>query len=80
MNLIKTLWPTPFRVKKGDVVSMVIQLVIFLVICALAGVVLGFLDGLPLVGFVFSILGWFMGIYSLVGIILCVLKFLGTVN
>lgn len=77
MDLIKKVWPTPFNIKEKDVTSLVIQLVIFLVVCAIAGVIIGFLAGIPIVGILFSIIGSLMGIYSLVGIVLCVLKFLG---
>jgi predicted Co/Zn/Cd cation transporter (cation efflux family) len=77
MDLIKKVWPTPFNVKEKDVVSLVIQLVIFLVVCAIAGIIIGLLAGIPIIGFLFSIIGSAMGIYSLIGIGLCVLKFLG---
>lgn len=77
MGLIKKVWPTPFKIKEKDVTSLVIQLVIFLVVCAIAGVIIGFLASIPIIGIIFSIIGSLMGIYSLVGIVLCVLKFLG---
>lgn len=79
MDLLKKLWPTPFKVEKGNVVSLVIQLVIFLVICAVIGVLIGVLANIPIIGILFSIVGSLMEIYSLVGIVLCVLAFLGKV-
>ena len=77
MDLIKKVWPTPFNVKEKDVTSLVIQLVILLAVCVVAGAIIGLLASIPVIGFLFSIIGSLMGIYSLVGIVLCVLKFLG---
>ena len=79
MNLVRQIWPTPFRVKKGDILSLVIQIVIFLVVCAVVGWLIGLLASIPVIGWIFGIVGSLMGIYSLVGVILCVLKFLGKV-
>ena len=77
MNLIKKVWPTPFKIKEKDVTSFVVQLVIFVVVCALIGWAIGILAGIPILGILFSIVGALVEIYALVGIILCVLKFLG---
>lgn len=79
MDLLKMIWPTPFKIQKGNVVSLVIQLVIFLVICAVVGWLIGLLASTPVVGVIFGIVGGLMGLYSLIGIVLCVLKFLGMV-
>lgn len=79
MNLIKQVWPTPFKIKEKDIVSLVIQLVIFLVICALMGWLIGLLASIPVIGILFSIVGMVVEIYGLVGIVLCVLKFIGKV-
>ena len=79
MQYLRTLWPTPFRIQKGNIVSLLIQLIIFLVVCAVVGWLIGILSGIPILGFIFALLGSLLEIYSLVGIILCILKFLGTV-
>ncbi|MBQ8173972.1 MAG: hypothetical protein IJ009_01070 [Clostridia bacterium] len=80
MDFLKKLWPTPFKIKKGNVVSFVVQLLIFLVLTALFGWLIGLLAGLPIVGIVFSIVGSLMGIYTLVGAVLCLLKFLDLIK
>ena len=80
MDFMKTLWPTPFKIKKGDLASFLIQLIIFLVMTAVAGVVIGFLSGIAIVGVIFSILGSLLGVYSLIGVVLCILVFCGVVN
>ena len=80
MDFLKKLWPTPFKIKKGDFVSFLVQLLIFLVLTAVFGWVISLLAGLPIVGIVFSIIGSLMGIYTLIGAVLCVLKFLDLVK
>lgn len=80
IDYLKMIWPTPFKVQEKDVVSLVMQLVIFLVLCTVGGLLIGLLAGLPIVGFIFVILGSLLDIYGLVGIILAVLKFLGMVR
>ena len=79
MDFLKKLWPTPFKIKKGDVVSFLIQLIIFVVVCAVVGWLIGVLAKIALIGVIFSIIGGAMELYGLIGIILCVLKFLGIV-
>ncbi len=80
MDTLKKLWPTPFKIKEKDIASFIIQLVIFLVICAVIGWLISILAGIPIIGIIFSLLGAIVEIYSLVGIVLCVLKFIGAVN
>ena len=77
MDLIKKLWPTPFNIKKGNLASFLIQLIIFIVITAVVGVLIGVLSGVPIVGILFWIVGGLMEIYTIVGIVLCILNFLG---
>ena len=57
--------------------SFIVQLIIFLVICAVAAALFGLLKGIAVIGVVFVVLGSLMGIYSIIGIVLCVLVFLG---
>ncbi len=80
MDTLKKLWPTPFKIKEKDIASFIIQLVIFLVICAVIGWLISILAGIPIIGIIFSLLGAIVEIYGLVGIVLCVLKFIGAVN
>ena len=79
MSFLKSLWPTPFRVEKGNVVSFLIQLVIFIVICAVVGWLISLLAGIPVIGVIFSILGGLMELYGLIGIVLCILRLIGVV-
>ena len=77
--MLKKLWPTPYKIKKGNLASFLIQLIVFLVICAVVGVLIGVLRGIPIIGIVFGIAGALMELYSLIGIILCILKFIGVI-
>lgn len=80
MDFLKKLWPTPFKIEKGNVGSLIVQLIIFIVICAVVGWLIGILAALPIIGIVFSLVGSLMEIYGLVGIVLSVLKFIGIVE
>lgn len=79
MSFLQKLWPTPFNIKKGNVVSFIVQLVIFLIVCAVVFWLFGVLDGIPIIGIVFKIIGSCAEAYSVIGIVLCVLKFIGIV-
>ena len=80
MEMLQKLWPTPFKVKKGDVASLLIQLIIFSVVCVVIGFVLGLLWWVPIVNIIAGILGALLELYSLVGIVLCLLKFFDVVK
>jgi len=80
MNFLKTVWPTPFKIKKGNFLSFVIQLVIFLIICAVVGWLVGKLSGIAVIGWIFGIIGSLMGVYSTVGIVLCFLVVFGVIK
>ncbi len=79
MDLIKKLWPTPFKVKKGNLGSLVVQLIVFLLVCAVIGWLIGLLSKIAIIGVIFGIVGGLMELYSAVGIVLCILKFLDIV-
>ena len=76
MNVLKRFWPTTFKVEKGNVASLIIQLVIFLVVCAVVGWLIALLSEIPVIGVIFGLVGALFEIYGIVGIVLCVLNFL----
>lgn len=80
MDFIKKLWPTPFKIKKGDIASLLIQAIIFLVICAVLGWLIALLAKIPIIGIIFGLIGSLMGVYSFVGLVLCILKFFDIVK
>ena len=75
--MLEKIWPTPYKIKKGNLVSFLIQLIIFIVITAVVGVLIGVLSAIPILGIIFWIVGALLEIYTIVGIVLCVLNFLG---
>ena len=80
MNFLKTVWPTPFKIEKKNVSSFIVQLIIFIVICAVAGALIGLLVKLPIIGFIFGIVGSLLGTYSLIGVVLCILVYFDVIK
>lgn len=78
--MLKQLWPTPYKIKKGDLGSFLIQLIVFIIIVAVVGWLFSVLGKIPILGIIFWILGGLLEVYSVVGIVLCVLRFLGAVK
>ena len=77
MDMLKKFWPTPFKVKEKDVNSFVVQLIIFVIVCAVAVAIIGLLAKIPLIGLIFGIIGGLVELYGTIGIVLCILKFCG---
>ena len=79
MNIIEKYWPTPFKIKKGELTSFITYLVIFILIFTLASILMGLVSSIP----VLNVFGWLLGIltdlYGAIGIILCVLRFIGKI-
>ena len=57
MDLLRKIWPTPFKIEKGNIVSFLIQLIIFLIVCAVVGWLMAILSVIPIVGIIFGIIG-----------------------
>ncbi len=77
MDLLRTLWPTAFKVKEKDAASLVIQLILLIVVCVLIGILIGVLAGIPVVNILAGIVGSLVELYGFVGIVLCIANFLG---
>lgn len=80
MDMLKKIWPTPFKIAEKDATSFIVQLIIFIVVCAIAGILIGILANIPVIGIIFSVLGSLIELYSFIGIILCIVKFLGVIK
>ena len=80
MDILKKLWPIPFKITEKDVTSFVVQLVIFILVCAVASVLIGILSLVPIVGILVGIVGRLVELYGLIGTILCSLVFLGVIK
>ncbi len=74
MDMLKKFFPISFKYA-DTVANLVIGILIYVVGGAIAGAIIGWLSAIPLVGFVFSLVGSLLGIYSLAGIVIEVLLF-----
>ena len=75
MDILKSLFPWSFKNKTMK--DLIISILIYMAINIVGGLVFGLLSVVPLIGFVFSLLGGLLGIYSLAGVILASLHFFG---
>ena len=73
MDMVKKLFPQAMQA--NDVKGLLIAILIYAVVNFVGGLVLGLLDAIPLVGFVFGIIGWLLSIYCAVGIVVAILVF-----
>ncbi len=76
MQFLKTFWPLPFKVRPKDVTSLVVQIIIAVVVCAVFGLLIGLLAWIPIAGILFGLVGSLVELYGLIDIVLCVLVFL----
>lgn len=78
MDMLKKYFPHAF--KATDVKAFIIALIIYAVIAFVGGLILGLLSAIPVLGFIFSIIGWLLEIYITVGVILAILVFVKVVK
>ena len=75
MDALKILFPWSFKNKTMK--DLIVSILIYMAINIVGGLVFGLLSAIPLIGFVFSLLGGVLGIYTLAGVILASLHFFG---
>ncbi len=73
MDTLKKFFP--FAFKATELKPFIISLVIFALIDIVCGLVIGLLAKIPLIGIIFSLLGYLVGIYATAGIVLSILVF-----
>ncbi|MBE6713558.1 MAG: hypothetical protein E7580_08665 [Ruminococcaceae bacterium] len=73
MNKLIPFFPQAFRVREP--IELVIALVIYVLIGAIGGLIIGFLSKIWLIGFLFSLVGIVIDVYALVGVVLSILVF-----
>lgn len=78
MDQIKKFFPQAF--KATDVAPLIVALVIYVLIDIVCGFVIGLLAKLPIIGFLFGLLGSLVGLYALVGIVLSILVFVKVIK
>ena len=74
MDLLKKIFPFSFIPKK-DLATLIIYVLVYLVAGAIGASIVGFLAGLPIIGFIFALIGSLIGIYSIAGAVLSCLDF-----
>lgn len=75
MENLKNFFPLNARVQQGNATSLLTTIILYIVISAVIGVFLGLINWLPLIGWIFRILGSLVGLYSLIGIILAIVTY-----
>lgn len=78
MDAIKKYFP--FAFKATELKPFIISLVIYALIDVVCGFVLGLLAKIPVIGILFSLVGTLVGLYALVGIVLCILVFVKVIK
>ena len=78
MDMLKKFFPNAFKATETE--PFIISLVIYILIDIVCGLVIGFLAKIPLLGILFSIVGYVVGLYALIGIILSVLVFVKVIK
>ncbi len=79
MDMLKRIFPFSFLEKK-DVVTLVVYILLHLAVGVVAGVLIGLLSHLPLVGWLIALVGSLVDLYVLVGIVLSVLDFMNVLK
>lgn len=75
MDFLKKVWPTPFKIEKGNLSSFLVRLIVLVVVCAVIGILIGVLARIPVVGILFGLVGSLVELYSIVGVVLCFLVY-----
>ncbi len=73
MDALKKFFPIAF--KATELKAFIVSLIIYVVIDVVCGFVIGLLAKLPIIGFIFSLVGSLVGLYAFVGIVLSILVF-----
>lgn len=73
MDRIKPFFPYSFGVK--DLTDLVVKIIVYLVVGAVAGVAIAILGHLPLIGWIIKAFGGLIDLYVFLGIVLAVLDY-----
>ena len=78
MDVLKKIWPNAY--KANDVMGLIIAIITYAVmnlVCWLVGLLIGFIPFANIIlGPIWGIVGWLVGIYAAVGVIIALLHFL----
>ena len=73
METLKKIFPLSFREPTTN--NLVVTIIIYIVASFVVGLVLGLLAKIPLIGWIFSIIGSLFGLYCFIGLVLVILYF-----
>ena len=74
MDTLKKLFPYSFKNKK-DIAALVINVLVYLVVGAIAGALIALLSGIPIVGWIIGIVGTIVDIYVFAGVVISILDY-----
>ena len=75
MEYLKTYFPLSFKYAK-DLANLIIGIILYVVLGAVGGAVIGIFSGIAIIGIFASILGGLLSLYCLSGIVILVLSYL----
>lgn len=75
METLKKFFPYSFKEKK-DVAALVVNIIVYVVIGFAAGVLIGLLSSIPIIGIIIGIIGSAIDLYIFIAIVLSVLDYL----
>ena len=78
MEILRRFFPLSF--KANTFKDFLITVVIYIVLDFICGCAIGLLGKLPLIGMIFGLVGWVLGIYFALGLLLSILVFLNIVK
>lgn len=74
MDMLKNIFPLSFQ-PKADVAALVINILIQLVVSAVAGWVVSIVAAIPFIGIIFGLVGSLLGLYFMAGIVISCLDY-----
>ena len=72
MELLKKIFPLSWKYTQ-DITNLIIGILIYVVGGAIAGAIIGILGQIPIIGFIFGLVGAVVGLYAFAGIVLQIL-------
>lgn len=75
MEKLYPFFPVSAKVKKQDLASLIISIVIYIAVGLVVGVADKLLGWIPVLGFLLGLVFYVIGIYCTVGIIIAIIRF-----
>ena len=72
MELLKKIFPLSWKYTQ-DITNLIIGILIYVVGGAIAGFIISILGQIPIIGFIFGLVGAVVGLYAFAGIVLQIL-------